>query len=347
MKIYFGGPDKPPYHLRNLLAEKVSSINPGGEIFWITYYFRDLYLAEKLIEAADRGVKVSVVLEAKPRVEFANDEVCNFLKNSNKIYIHYITHRKSHKKITRKLPKIHEKIYYFKDDNKCFTYIGTFNPSGRQNDDPHVIELIGDQDRGHNYLVELDMENDINGCLYRHCQYIKAVRHGWYELIKRFPAKIITRKMDIYFFPWAGKQTLLNFLSRAEKNDNIYIAMSHFTAKIIADALYKLAKKGVNIQIISHDTERRFPEKIESLLNKYSIDYKRYIHPKKYPMHNKFIILEKQQEKSVCLGSLNLTKRSLYENHEILAIIRDENVVDIFKKRWHEMHSEIVSNSYA
>jgi len=111
--------------------------------------------------------------------------------------------------------------------------------------------------------------------------------------------------------------------------------------------LYKLAKKGVNIQIISHDTERRFPEKIESLLNKYSIDYKRYIHPKKYPMHNKFIILEKQQEKSVCLGSLNLTKRSLYENHEILAIIRDENVVDIFKKRWYEMHSEIVSNCYA
>jgi len=80
MKIYFGGPDKPPYHLRNLLAEKVSSINPGGEIFWVTYYFRDFYLAEKLIEAADRGVKVSVVLEAKPRVEFANDEVYNFLK---------------------------------------------------------------------------------------------------------------------------------------------------------------------------------------------------------------------------------------------------------------------------
>lgn len=347
MKIYFGGPDKPPYYLRDLLAEKIDSINPGGEIFWITYYFRDVYLAKKLIEAADRGVRVSIVLEAKPRVDYANEDIYNFLKNSNKIDIHYITHRKSHKKFTRKMPKIHEKIYYFKNNNYISAYIGTFNPSGRENDDPHIIELIGDQDRGHNYLVELDMANDINEVLYRHCQYMKAVRHGWYELIKRFPAKIITRKMDIYFFPWAGKKTLLNFLNRAEKNDNIYIAISHFTAKTIADALYKLAKKGVNIQIISHDTERRFPEKIESLLNQYSIDYKRYIHPKKYPMHNKFIILEKQQEKSVCLGSLNLTKRSLYENHEILAIVRDEAVVNIFKQRWYEMNSEIVNNSYA
>jgi len=46
----------------------------------MTYYFRDIYLAEKLIEAANRGVKISIVLDAKPRVKSANDEVYSLLK---------------------------------------------------------------------------------------------------------------------------------------------------------------------------------------------------------------------------------------------------------------------------
>jgi len=111
MKIYFGGPDKPPYHLRNLLAEK--SLQSTQVVrFSGLLTISEILSGWKLIEAADRGVKVSVVLEAKPRVEFANDEVYNFLKNSNKIYIHYITHRKSHKKLQESYQKFMKNLLF-------------------------------------------------------------------------------------------------------------------------------------------------------------------------------------------------------------------------------------------
>jgi len=142
MNVFFGGPDKPRYFLRDLLAQKINAVQPGGEIFWITYYFRDFYLAEKLIEAANRGVKVSLVLEARPRVANANDDVYRLLRKSNNIDIRYVRHYTPHRSIFGGLPKIHEKVYYFKDNNKAFALIGSYNPSGMENDDPEIIKRL-------------------------------------------------------------------------------------------------------------------------------------------------------------------------------------------------------------
>ena len=46
-EVYFGGPDKPIGALRNLLADKIDAVPPGGSIDWVTYYFRDRPLAQK------------------------------------------------------------------------------------------------------------------------------------------------------------------------------------------------------------------------------------------------------------------------------------------------------------
>src|SRR5689334_10457863 len=67
-KVYFGGPDKPSGFLRDLLKERVDLVPAGGEILWATYYFRDVALADALIRARERGVAVTLCIEAMPRL---------------------------------------------------------------------------------------------------------------------------------------------------------------------------------------------------------------------------------------------------------------------------------------
>ncbi|MDY6821030.1 MAG: phospholipase D-like domain-containing protein [Deferribacterota bacterium] len=347
MKVYFGGPDKPPFYLRNILAEKIDLIGKKGEIFWVTYYFRDLDLANKLIKAAERGANVTVVLERRPRVKDCNDEVFNLLKESSKVKIKYIEHSKPHRGIFGGMPRIHEKVYYFKNDFETSVFIGSFNPSSKiNNDDKRIIDLIGDQYRGHNFLVEIDEKHLIEG-LYNHCKNIVQINHGIIENFKKKDKCICDTDTKIHFFPWAGKKCVTDFFYAAEKGDRVYIAVSHISLFGIARILYKLKRKGVRLDIISHDTERRFPERIERQLKKYSINYMRYIHPKRYPMHNKFIIIEKKNEQFVGFGSLNLSNRSIYENHEIFAVTNNDTMVEAFKKRWYEIYYEIINNKYS
>jgi len=85
---------------------------------------------------------------------------------------------------------------------------------------------------------------------------------------------------------------------------------------------------------------------VERILRTMGIECHRYVHPKGYPMHNKFMILEKKHEGLLACGSLNLTARSLNENHELLLISKVKSLLDRFKKRWNEIYREIVENKY-
>ena len=79
-EIYFGGPDQPPRALRDVLKARIDAAPPGSEITWATYYFRDQDLAESLVAARNRGVKVRMRLEASPRRGSANDTVIQTLQ---------------------------------------------------------------------------------------------------------------------------------------------------------------------------------------------------------------------------------------------------------------------------
>jgi hypothetical protein len=78
-EVHFGGPDLPAYRLRDLLAERIAAVPPGGAIDWVTYYFRDRMLAEELLRAYRQGVKVTLTLEKHPRTAHANDMVIAML----------------------------------------------------------------------------------------------------------------------------------------------------------------------------------------------------------------------------------------------------------------------------
>ena len=85
--LYFDGPDKPAYHLRDVLGEWIDAQPKGGSIHFALYYFRDPILADKLIAAHKRGVTVNLVIEESPRQKDANDDIIHYLQEAG------LTHR--------------------------------------------------------------------------------------------------------------------------------------------------------------------------------------------------------------------------------------------------------------
>src|SRR3954452_3199189 len=71
--VYFGGSDRAPRFLRNLLEQRIDAVPQGGSILWATYYFRDEALAEALVRAHRRGVILTLCIEGKPRKGSANE----------------------------------------------------------------------------------------------------------------------------------------------------------------------------------------------------------------------------------------------------------------------------------
>jgi hypothetical protein len=156
-EVYFGGPDCARGRLRDVLAQRVSQVPAGGAIDWVTYYFRDRRLAEDLLAARRRGVTVRVTLEGRPRTPHANDRVVRMLGGPDGLGegFRLIGRATDSKYQALWRPRLHEKLYCFSHPEPA-AFIGSFNPSGDDPEDsPAVIREIGDQDRGHNLLVEL------------------------------------------------------------------------------------------------------------------------------------------------------------------------------------------------
>ena len=146
-EVHFGGPDMPAYRLRDLLEERIAAVPSGGAIDWVTYYFRDRRLAEALIQAQHRGVKVTVTLERSPRTASANKMVEAMLSGENGLGAGFrslsLPRVPTPVGIVWK-PHLHEKLYCFSHP-KPTAFIGSFNPSGDSPEDqPEILREIGE-----------------------------------------------------------------------------------------------------------------------------------------------------------------------------------------------------------
>jgi len=65
-----------------------------------------------------------------------------------------------------------------------------------------LLKKIGDQDRGHNFLVEMTDEFLISE-LYNHCVFMKNIPHGLGEIFKKSKKEVSNSGTILYFFPWA------------------------------------------------------------------------------------------------------------------------------------------------
>jgi hypothetical protein len=338
-RAFFGGPDCRPRVLRDLLASRVSAVPLGGEIFWATYYFRDRALADALAEAGRRGVKVRLAIEAHPRTAAANLGVLEMLRDPDNLGSgcrgvgHFLPDN-----LRWKTPRLHIKLYYFSHpEPHCL--VGTFNPSGNIPEDQDILAEIGDQDRGHNHLVELT-DSRLVLPLRKHLLQLHSGHHGpWERLMPANNRVYTTDDSRLYLFPRFRRDVIRRRLLALSAGTTLRMAVSHLNDRGIVKALSRLSRKGVKIEIITHDTERRVPPWIETMLDGH-MDFRRYRHPQGLPMHNKFILVDAEGTREIIFGSMNLSQSSLHANHELLVFSTDPSLYDAFLERWEQMLNE-------
>lgn len=332
-QVFFGGPDQPAGYLRDLLARQVDAVPAGGEIVWATYYFRDAALAEALIRARNRGVSVTLCIEASPKLASANQAVSARLASPDGL-------GEGFRAFKHLVPAhLHAKIYCFSHPVPT-AFVGSFNPSGNTPEDAQVIRQIGDQDRGHNCLVGLDDPSAVAN-LKRHVLALHAGTQSWGDYFTR-PSRtdFASDRLNIFYFPRSDISVLPRLIGD-RKYDSIRIAASHFRDKSLVRRLARLARTGTSVQVIAHDTLRRVPRRIETFARTHGLTFIRYAHPQGLPMHSKFILLEAQGFRRVLFGSMNLTLTSRLLNDEVLVALDDApDIFAAFEARFAHMLAE-------
>ncbi len=341
-EIYFGGPDLPPGRLRDVLAERVAAVPPGGTIHWVTYYFRDRLLAGELLRAHRRGVKVTLTLDRRPRTAHANQAVIAMLAGPDGLGEGFRTVclPKAPTLLGGRRPHLHEKLYCFSHPRPV-AFIGSFNPSGDgREDDPEIIREIGDQDRGHNVLVGLSDPVIVDGFV-AHARWIHRTP---YSLLNRFSLKINralkNENLEIHFWPRLLPHLIIRFFRRVGKGARIRIAASHLKGKFLVKSLINLSHRGAKLEIMAESTLRRVPAATEKMLVDAGIKFHRVAHAEGFPMHNKFALIEKDGRQWTIFGSFNWTSRSYWLNHEIGVISTDRELFKTFAERWEVLEKQ-------
>ncbi len=341
-EVHFGGPDLPAFHLRDVLEARIAATPRGGSIDWVTYYLRDRRLAEELLRAHRRGVKVTVTLERSPRTAHANNKIINMLSGTNGLGSGFralsLPRLPTPPGMVWK-PHVHEKLYCFSHPNPV-AFIGSFNPSGDgPDDDRSLLAEIGDQDRGHNVLVGLG-EPWVVERLVEHARRMNKARFNTFFRFSPAANRAVKgNEAEIHFWPRVRPHPVVQLLSRLGPGARIRIAASHLKGAAVVKALVRIARAGSSVEILAEPTLRRVPLEVERALIQAEIQLRRVTYPEGLPMHNKFVLAEKDGRRWVIFGSFNWTTRSCWLNHEIGAISCNEGLFDTFEQRWEVLAS--------
>lgn len=334
-RLHFGGPDLPARCLRNLLEQRIGEVPPGGEIAWSTYYLRDRALALALMAASDRGVAVTLRLEGAPRFPRVNAPVIAMLE-AHGLGGGLKVHRLGLEILKTFYPYWHGKIY-------CFSHpvptvlIGSFNPSGDEPEDPAILADIGDQDRGHNLLVEF------NGEYFHRAMAAQVRRMGRFgsRLRRSQNRPLKFGETTAWAYPRLSPGLIARSLKSLGRADRVRGAISHLKGGVLADALAAAARRGAAIDLIVHDTERRVRAETLAALAQAGVAARRYARSDALPLHAKFLIVETTGKREAWLGSFNFNRRSYWLNHEVLIGSYDPAVIDALEQRFRSIADEV------
>ena len=336
-RIYFGGPDQPPRMLRNELQARVDAVPKGGEIAWSTYYFRDRELARALIAASDRGVRVTLRIEGDPRFPEVNDAVVAMLERHG-LGGGLKVHRPPHRWPDKRYGYWHSKIYCFSDPVPA-ALVGSFNPSGDEPEDETILAAIGDQDRGHNLLVAFEGRRafrELRGRVRRVGRWAARFDPGQNRPIRLGASTIWT-------YPRLSPDLIDRQLEQLGQGDRVMGAISHLKHGPLAQQLADAARRGVAIELLLHDTERRVPEQMVTQLTQSGVVARRYARPDGLPLHSKFMIVDHAGSQYAWFGSFNFNRRSYRHNHEVLVGTRDPGILSDLSERFSTIAAEIYS----
>lgn len=318
MKVHFGGPDMPARALRDLLQARAEAVPAGAAIDWMTYYFRDEQLADALVRAHRRGVRVRVCIEGRPRHRGANDRVIALLRAGigERLKVETRLLGASH---------LHTKLYCF-GGARPHALVGSFNPSGNAPEDPAVIADIGDQDRGYNLLVEIEQPVLVQA-------FAQHIREGSRLDLQADGTSACS-------FPRVGPNPLDRRITALGGNARLRIAASHLRDPGVARRLGELAAKGARVEVLTHHTRRRTPDGLIAQLRSSGVRSWRYHHPDELPMHAKFMLAEDGPVRWSAFGSYNLTRTSRWLNRELLVFSGDRPLWERLDARWAQIIAE-------
>ena len=334
-RIYFGGPDQAPRLLRNELQARVEAVPAGGEIAWSTYYFRDRELARSLIDASDRGVRVTLRIEGDPRFPDVNQAVIAMLERHG-LNGGLKVHRPPHRWPEKRYGYWHSKIYCFSHPVPA-ALVGSFNPSGDDPEDEDILAAIGDQDRGHNLLIAFEGKRVFRALRQR------VRRMGWraakFDPVQNRPLRL--GPSTIWTYPRLFPDIIDRQLDGLGQGDRVRGAISHLKQGPLAERLAAAARRGASIELLLHDTERRVPEEVVDELARSGVVGRRYARPDGLPLHAKFVIVDHGGSRYAWFGSFNFNRRSYRHNHEVLVGTRDPAVVDALSERFSSIAEEV------
>ena len=323
--VEFGGPDLPPRRLRDLLQQHVEQAPPGSRIDWATYYFRDRALASALIRASDRGVNVRLALDPEPRRAGSNDTVIAMLQRhglGGGLHLYRPEHKGGH---------LHAKVYAFSEPDVA--WIGSFNPSGDDPDDAEVIAEIGDQDRGHNLLVGITRPK-LTSELRRFVGRISDRGRMPYPLRLEAYQPVVDGNSWLYFYPRIVRAIAEPSIRKLGRGDRVNGAVSHMKTGPFTTALIAAARRGAEVDLLVHDTERRVPSDLVDRLQGAGASITRVRDPDGLPMHAKFLLVRDCGLRFAWLGSYNFNNRSRRRNSEVLLRTGDGALIDALEQRF-------------
>ena len=339
---YFGGPDRPAGALRNLLLARVAAVPSGGSIDWVTYYFRDRRLAAELLAAHERGVDLRVTIEGRPRSVLANEGVIRVLEGPLGKRLRVVRLPTDGMPLSRLLrSRLHAKLYCFSHPDPV-AIVGSFNPSGDEpEEDPELIQEIGDHDRGHNSLVEIRAPELVSS-LVRHARSLHASILGpWRRLLPAANRAFERDGVSLHFWPRASAHPIKRYLLGLPAGSRVRLAVSHLSGVSTERMLLRLAVQGIAIEVFTDQTDRRASPVLVKKLGEAGIALARVVYDEWIPMHNKFALVEAGADRSVIFGSFNWSRPSQRYNHEIGVIAHDLELFSAFADRWDVLAKQV------
>lgn len=318
--VHFGDPAH-PRSLRDLLEARVEAVPSGGEIAWATYYFRDRALAAALVRARQRGVRVTLALEAHPRTPAVNHAVAALLADGLGPRLRLVR--------GGLFRHLHAKLYCFSHPRPA-ALLGSFNPSGDTSEDRAILARVGDQDRGHNLLAEL------HGPL---VEPLRRYARAWHAGEATPSQTLVDGSTRVELFP-QRRNPLLPLLDDLPPAGALLIAASHISDPAMIGAIARAARRGAHVRIVAEATHRRISASVERRLRAAGIDFARWRHPDGLPMHAKFVLGEGAAGCWSAFGSFNLTWTSRWLNRELLAIDADPALHATLRARWNLIRGE-------
>ena len=334
----FGGPDKAKHILRDALLANIAAVPSNGQICWMCYYFNEPALFDALISAAQRGVRIEIIIDANPRCAGINQQCIDTFKKYPQIKISLAESKPIWEYFGLKWhAHMHSKLYYFSHPTP-HVLVGSYNPTaGTDKIKESLIDKIGDHTVSHNVLVNIDDKTLIT-CLLNYFNLMKfSHNRKWARFNKLNNTSHGTPMWTANYLPNLIKHPINSLFSCNDDVADIKCAISHLKGPNILRPLINASKRGKRVELILDSTHRRISNKQLTQLDQHKIKYLQLTSDKNTLMHNKFIIYKSANEHCVLFGSFNWSKRSWWLNHEIIVGTRNKEIVSAFEARWQEM----------